>query len=127
MLLWNWVQPDQKTSNRPYFTKLLPAQPSAPARVELTSLTPGDYRLILRRTGFKANDAHSRYLEMGSPKELSPAQLTELKGLTRDLPETAKNVRIGSDGRFSMTIPMRTNDVVLMQIEPAASGGERGR
>lgn len=127
VLLWNWVQPDQKVSNRPFFTKLLPAQPSGPATVDLAGLTPGDYRLTLNRTGFKANDAPSRYLEMGSPKDLTPAQLAELQALTRDLPEAARNVRIGSDGRFSMTIPMRTNDVVLLRMEPAAGGGERGR
>lgn len=126
-LLWNWVQPDQKTSNRPFFTKLLPAQPSIPARLELAGMAPGSYRLTLRRTGFKANDAHSRYLEMGSPKDLTQDQLAELQGLTRDLPETASNIRVGSDGRFSMTIPMKTNDVVLLQLEPAGGAGERGR
>jgi len=121
MLIWNWVQPEQKTSNRPFFTKLLPAQPSVPATVELTNLVPGTYRLTLRRTGFKANDAHSRYLEMGSPKDLTAAQLAELQGLTRDIPEASSKVRIGRDGRFSTTVPMRTNDVVLLQLEPAGS------
>jgi xylan 1,4-beta-xylosidase len=121
MLIWNWVQPEQKTSNRPFFTKLLPAQPSVPAKIELTNLAPGNYRLTLRRTGFKANDAHSRYLEMGSPKDLTPAQLAELQGLTRDLPEASSKVRIGRDGRFSKTVPMRTNDVVLLQLEPVVS------
>ncbi|HYC95009.1 MAG TPA: beta-xylosidase [Sphingomicrobium sp.] len=129
VLLWNWVQPEQKISNRPFFTKVLPAQASTPATVEFTNLRPGRYRLTTRRTGFKANDAHSRYLEMGSPKDLGPAQLAELQRLTRDLPEASKNVRIGADGRFSTTIPMRTNDVVLLQLEPVAGGGagERGR
>jgi xylan 1,4-beta-xylosidase len=118
VLVWNWVQPEQKTSNRPFFTKLLPAQPSIPAKVGLSNLAPGSYRLTLRRTGFKANDAHSRYLEMGSPKDLTPAQLAELQGQARDVPEASSNVRIGRDGRFSTTVPMRTNDVILLQLEP---------
>jgi len=128
VLLWNWVQPDQKASNRPFFTKLLPAQPSAPATVEFANLKPGYYRLTVRRTGFRANDAYSRYLEMGSPKDLTPAQLDELQDLTRDVPESARQVSIGSDGRYSLQLPMRTNDVVLLQLEPAASAAapERG-
>jgi xylan 1,4-beta-xylosidase len=117
ILLWNWVQPDQKISNRPFFTKPLPSQPSVPAKIELKNIVPGSYRLTVRRTGFKANDAYSRYLEMGSPKNLNPAQLEELQRLTRDLPETSKDVRIGRDGRFSTTIPMRTNDVILLQLD----------
>ena len=121
VLIWNWVQPEQRTSNRPFFTKLLPAQPSVPTRVELTNLAPGNYRMTLRRTGFKSNDAHSRYLEMGSPKDLSPAQLAELQRLTRDIPEASSNVRIGRNRRFSTTVPMRTNDVVLLQLEPVGS------
>ena len=118
VLLWNWVQPEQKTSNRPFFTKLLPALPSRPTKVEVRGLTPGSYRMTVRGTGFRMNDAHSRYLEMGSPKELTQAQLAELQALTRDITEAPKTVRIGGNGRFSMSIPMRTNDVVLLLLEP---------
>lgn len=129
VLVWNWVQPEQKTSNRPFFTKVLPAQPSAPVSVRLSHLTPGPYTLTIRRTGFRANDAQTRYLEMGSPSSLTPAQLGELQQLTRDLPETAKTVRVGSDGQFATTVPMRTNDVVLLILDPVTGGGrgERGR
>jgi xylan 1,4-beta-xylosidase len=128
VLFWNWVQPEQKISNRPFFTKLLPARPSAPTIVEISNLRSGSYRLTVRRTGFRANDAHSQYLEMGSPKSLSPAQLDELQRLTRDLPETSKRVMIGRNGRYSLQIPMRTNDVVLLLLEPDPSESipERG-
>ncbi|HXG81291.1 MAG TPA: beta-xylosidase, partial [Sphingomicrobium sp.] len=118
LLLWNWVLPEQKTSNRPFFTKPLPATASTPAQVQFTNLRPGTYRLTVRRTGYKANDAHSRYLEMGSPKELSPAQLEELQRLSGDTPETNRVIRVGRDRRFSIGIPMRTNDVVLLLLDP---------
>jgi xylan 1,4-beta-xylosidase len=119
LLLWNWVQPEQKTSNRPFFTRTLPAKPSAPTAVRFTNLRPGSYRLTVRRTGFKANDAQTRYLEMGSPASLSDAQLKELQSLSSDLPETNRVVRIGRDGNFSLRIPMRTNDVVLLLLDPS--------
>jgi xylan 1,4-beta-xylosidase len=56
---------------------------------------------------------------MGSPASLSDAQLKELQSLSSDLPETNRVVRIGRDGNFSLRIPMRTNDVVLLLLDPS--------
>jgi xylan 1,4-beta-xylosidase len=119
LLLWDWRQPEQTISNRPFFTRVLPAQAARTTEVRFTGLAPGSYRLTVRRTGFHANDAHSRYLEMGSPKSLSPVQQAELERLTRDAPEISKTVRIGADGRYTLSLRMRGNDVVLALIEPA--------
>lgn len=125
VLLWDWQQPKQELSNRPFFTRLLPASDSGPAELRFSGLAPGSYRVTVRRTGFKANDAHSRYLEMGSPATLSPAQLTELQTLTRDLPETRATVRVGKAGSYKLRVPMRTNDVVLALIEPVGRRAAR--
>ena len=121
-LVWSWELPDQPVSNRPFFTKVHPPVPSRPAQVRFTNVPPGTYRLTVRRTGFKANDAYTRYLESGSPRTLSAAELAELQDHTRDLPETDRTVRVGSDGRFSMRVPMRSNDVILLQLERLDSG-----
>jgi xylan 1,4-beta-xylosidase len=134
IMFWNWELPDQKTSDRPYFTKVHPAQPARPARVQVSHLSPGAYRLTIHRTGFKANDPQTRYLEMGSPAALNPQQVDELQQLTRDIPETSETVRVGRDGRFSKRVPMRTHDVILLQLDridgpvspPKPGRGERG-
>ena len=117
-LIWDWRQPKQALSNRPFFTKVLPAQAAPMAEIHFAGLARGSYRLTLRRTGFHANDAHTRYLEMGSPAALSPAQLTELQRLTRDEPEASVTIHVGADGRHVAKVPMRTNDVVLALLEP---------
>jgi len=124
LLVWDWTQPEQQVSNRPFFTKVLPASPAAPVEAEFTGVAPGSYRLSVRRTGFRHNDAYTRYLEMGSPTSLTSEQLEELQGLTRDLPEMERTVEIGRDGSFSLPVTMGTNDVVLVLLEPEASGGE---
>jgi xylan 1,4-beta-xylosidase len=54
---------------------------------------------------------------MGKPKELSPAQLEELKQLTRDLPETDRAVQVGDSGFYKFSLTMRGNDVVLFTFE----------
>jgi xylan 1,4-beta-xylosidase len=122
-LIWDWVQPEQKVSNRPFFTKVQPASAAPTVRLTLTHLTPGPYRLQIRRTGFRANDAYTAYLEMGAPKDLSTGQLGQLNALTRDVPETTHGVRIKSDGALTLNVPMQTNDIALVTLEPVVWQG----
>ncbi|WP_271299529.1 GH39 family glycosyl hydrolase [Sphingomonas sp. CV7422] len=117
VLLWDWQQPKQVLSNRPFFTRQLPATAAAPATLRLTHLSPGRYRLAVRRTGYQHNDAHSRYLAMGSPKTLTPAQIAELQALTTDTPEVARTVQVGRDGTYTLRLAMQSNDVVLATLE----------
>ena len=82
------------------------------------NLSSGIYRLEVHRTGFRANDAYSAYIDMGAPRELTAAQLDQLNLLTRDLKEINRVVKVGKKGGYTFSLPMRSNDVVL------AHGGE---
>ncbi len=120
-LLWDFQQPAQSVSDRPFYTKIVPAHRAAPVRLEVASLTPGGaYRVEVHRTGYHANDAYSAYLEMGSPKDLSAQQLARLTALTRDLPERVRVVRGGADGKVEITVPMNSNDIVLVKLTRSA-------
>ena len=117
-LIWDFEPPDQKVSNRPFYTKVIPSHPAAPVQLRVTHLAPNAaYELEVYRTGFHANDAYTAYLEMGSPRELTAAQIAKLNELTRDLPQTYKAVRSGSDGLIEVLIPMNSNDIVLAQLK----------
>jgi xylan 1,4-beta-xylosidase len=122
-IIWDWVRPDQPTSDRPFFTKILPVEPAAPVRVSFARLRPGTYRLEVRRTGFRANDPQTAYLEMGSPKALTAGQLRRLQALTRDRPRQDRIVRVPRNGSFGIALPMRSNDVLLIDLR--AVGRER--
>lgn len=116
-VIWDFEQPDQKVSNRSFYTKPIPSHPAAPLELHLAHLAPNaTYRLEVHRTGYHANDAYTAYLEMGSPKELSATQVTHLNELTQDLPEIDKVVKIGRDGTTKFTIPMNSNDIVLIKL-----------
>jgi xylan 1,4-beta-xylosidase len=115
-LVWDFEQPKQEVSDRPFYSRIVAATPAAPVVLTVRGLAAGNYRAILRRTGFRANDAYSAYIDMGSPNALTPDQLAQLQALTRDLPETEKSVRIGKDGRFSLNLPMHSNDIVLVTL-----------
>jgi xylan 1,4-beta-xylosidase len=115
-LIWNFTTPDQKESNRPYFRKLHPPTSLPPVDLTIKSLQPGTYRLIVHRTGFKANDAYSQYIEWGRPKDLTPQQIAMLQQLSNDTPQTQITVNVGADGAFHQEIPIRTNDVILVSL-----------
>lgn len=118
-LVWDWHQPAQAVSNRPFYTRILPSKPEAPAALTVSGLKPGRYRLRVHRTGYRNNDAYSAYIDLGMPKTLTAAQLRQLQGLTRDLPEIDKVVRVGTRGSFAYRLPLATNDLALVTLEPA--------
>jgi xylan 1,4-beta-xylosidase len=116
-VIWDFQQPDQKVSNRPFYTKPVLSHPAAPVKLQVTRLAPNAaYQLEVHRTGYHANDAYTAYLEMGSPKQLTPEQVTKLNDLTRDLPETDKVVKSDAKGMLGVTLPMNSNDIVLINL-----------
>jgi len=116
-VLWTFEQPRQKVSNRSFYTKVVPAHPSAPVQLQVINLVArADYRLEIHRTGYHANDAYSAYLEMGSPKDLTSTQVAHMMDLTRDLPVTDRVVRSGSDGSVKVTVSMNSNDILLLRL-----------
>lgn len=118
-LVWDWVQPKQDVSDRPFYMKLHPSEAAAPVRLRFSKLQPGSYRLVVRRTGFHSNDPQSTWIEIGKPAALSAMQVSKLQSLTRDLPERNALVRVPPRGSYSLTLPMRTNDVLLVTMERA--------
>ena len=49
--------------------------------------------------------------------ELTAEQVAHLNELTRDLPETDKFMRSGPTGTVELTVPMNSNDTVLVKLE----------
>ncbi|MCF8808104.1 cellulase family glycosylhydrolase [Xanthomonas campestris pv. campestris] len=116
---WDWQQPVQAVSNTPFYTRQVPASDSKAIVFRLAHVPAGNYRLQVRKTGYRRNDPLSLYIDMGMPKQLAADQLTQLQQATRDAPEQDRRVRVGADGAVAVTVPMRSNDVVLLTLEPA--------
>jgi xylan 1,4-beta-xylosidase len=116
-VVWNLDQSQQKVSNRSFYSRIVPAVPAPAAEMKLSHLKPGNYRLKVHRTGFRANDAYSAYIDMGAPKNLTPVQLDKLNALTRDVPESDRIVKVGKSGSYEFSLSMRSNDVVLVTLE----------
>lgn len=117
-LIWDYTTPDQNESNRPYFRKLHPATAKAPIALKVAGLKPGKYTLSLHRTGYMANDAYSQYIEWGRPDNLTADQIATLQRLTDDKAESQTTVTVSKNGVFNKRIAIRTNDVVLISLQP---------
>ena len=120
LLAWDWHQPVQSVSNRPFYSRLVEASPAAPLSARFAHIPPGRYHLRTYRTGYRHNDAYSAYIDMKLPKTLSAPQVAQLQALTRDVPERDKVVTVPKSGLFKLDLPMRTNDVVLVRLERIA-------
>ncbi|MBB5736753.1 beta-xylosidase [Xanthomonas arboricola] len=116
-LVWDW---QQAVSNTQFYAKQVPNTDSPVLVFRLAHVPAGNYRLQVRKTGYRRNDPLSLYIDMGMPKDLAPRQLAQLQQATRDTPEQDRRVRVGADGVVEIRVPMRSNDVVLMTLEPSA-------
>jgi xylan 1,4-beta-xylosidase len=67
------------------------------------------------------NDAYGTYMALGSPSQLSPAQVEAIKRADDGRPSSSEVVKV-ADGRFAREFDVRENDVFLLtltQVEAA--------
>jgi len=76
-------------------------------------------RKSIYKTGYRANDPYSAYFTMGSPSQLTIAQVKTLKENDADKPIEQKIVTVGTSGNFEQQLPFRQNDVFLIKINRA--------
>ena len=118
LLLWDYTHtlPDN-INNQQYFIKDLPPKAKGEVAVNVGGLKPGAYKLEISTVGYKRNDAFTAYIGMGSPKQLKKDQVASLKALATGKPSEQKSVRVGADGKFSIKLPLRENDVYLLNLK----------
>lgn len=117
-LVWDWQQPEQPVSNQPFYSRLVPASESNPVVFRLENVPAGSYQLQVRKTGYRRNDPFSLYIDMGLPKALDADQLAQLQQATKDMPEQDQRVHVDASGKLSVSVPMQSNDVALLTLEP---------
>lgn len=118
VLLWDLTAPTEggKISDQDYFFHLHPSKPKQSVMVRLRDLFPGKYHLSIYRIGYHYNDPYSKYLEMGSPTDLSPEAAAELKNLSAGKPCSESTITVNAGGRFETSLPLRENDVYFISL-----------
>jgi len=104
-------------NNQIFYKRLLPSKASAPVEFKLRGLKPGKYVVSIYKTGYHANDPYSAYFEMGSPSQLSIAQVKKLKQVDLDHPVEQSDVIVNTSGNFEKQLVMCQNDVFFIKIK----------
>ncbi len=117
ILLWDLMHPTNgKVSNQDFFFHPHPANETANVTVKLKNLPPGPYHVKVYQIGFGQNDPYSRYLEMGSPSNLSREAVTELQHLSDGSPTSESSTLVNDAGEFSTSLQLRENDVYFISL-----------
>jgi len=117
MLLWDYTYtlPDS-TNNQNYYIKDIPAKPKGNVKINVSNLPAGKYTMEVYKTGYRVNDAHTGYIDMGRPGQLNKQQVEKLKNLSNGKPVLKQQIEIKSNAAFSKEIVIRENDVVFIKL-----------
>lgn len=119
-LFWDFTltHPGPSIINQEFYAKDQPAKDKGAAELRLSGLKPGTYRLTATLVGYRANDVQSAWRELGSPAQLTRAQVDTLRGASSGAPTLEADVTVAADGKFARTFPLRENDVWFVALQP---------
>jgi xylan 1,4-beta-xylosidase len=119
-LIWDFTNthPGPRVHNQDFYKRDLPAQPKNRITLSLSNLLKGTYRVETYKVGYRVNDAYATYRDLGSPAQLTKAQVAKIKSENSGAPAEAYTVKIGRDGKFERQFDLRENDVVLTTLKP---------
>jgi len=119
-LVWDFTNthPGPKVHNQDFYMRDLPAQPKGKVMLNLSHLPKGKYTAETYKVGYRVNDAYATYRDLGSPAQLTEAQVAKIKSENSGGPVDVRSVKIGRDGKFEQQFDLRENDVVLITLKP---------
>ena len=119
-LVWDFTNthPGKQVHNQEFYKRDLPSQPKNIVTLNLSNLPKGKYTIETYKVGYRINDAYDTYRDLGSPAQLTQAQVAEIKSQNSGAPLEIKTVKIGHDGKFELQFDLRENDAVLVTLKP---------
>lgn len=117
-LFWDFTitHPGPAIINQEFYKADQPSKPTSPAALQLSGLSPGAYRLVATKVGYRANDVQSAWRDLGSPAQLTRAQVQTLRAACAGAPAVDELVQVGADGGFVRRFAMSENDVWLVEL-----------
>lgn len=121
-LFWDFTitHPGPSAINQQFYAKDQPAKAKGEVALRLAGLKTGRYRLTATLVGYRQNDVQSAWRDLGSPAQLSRAQVAALRTASAGAPAIDEAVSVGPEGDFRRTFPQRENDVWLVELRPLA-------
>lgn len=117
-LVWNFTidHPGDSVHNQVFYKRDLPSKEMPPVDLKIKNLKPGRYTINIYKTGYGVNDVYTAYYKMGSPSQLTLAQVKLLKKQNSELPISKKIIQVNNSGQFEEKVSIRQNDVVLIKV-----------
>ncbi|OCX54641.1 glycoside hydrolase [Mucilaginibacter sp. PPCGB 2223] len=121
LLLWDFTitHPGDSVNDQVFYKRDLPAKTLGNARISVKNLKPGTYKMYVYKTGYRANDAYATYFDMHSPSQLTKQQVLQIKQANNGAP-VVTTVKVPANGVFEKELPMRENDVYLVELKRLA-------
>jgi xylan 1,4-beta-xylosidase len=123
-LFWDFtpIVPPDGTNDQEFYHQEIPAKDIGHATLSITNLPAGSYSLQIYHTGYRANDVFTGYLDMGSPSQLTPAQVNILREASSGDPESVETIQVEAGKPFVREFHLRQNDVYFVKLLPLTAG-----
>lgn len=120
VLFWDYtpIVPPKGMNDQQFYKNEIPTKPAGQAVLSITNLPAGSYSLEIYQTGYRVNDVFTRYLDMGSPSQLTPTQVEILREQSNGDPNSVETIQIETGKSFVRTFDMRQNDVYFVKLQP---------
>ena len=118
LLLWDFTYtlPDGKVNNQVYYKRDLPSKDKGSVSLQFKNLAAGKYKLLIYKTGYRANDPYTTYLDLGSPGQLTKQQVALIKQKNSDVPVVNKIITVDPGRAYNLDQNTRENDVLLITL-----------
>ena len=121
VLVWDYSPPKADAPNNPFYTRDMPASSRPNVVLSFTGMHEGTYTISRVGTGWHRNDVYDAYLALGKPAgtgaHLPADVLAQLQAASSGDAQWLPEVVLSSTGIAEIQLPMRTNDVWLVNIE----------
>jgi xylan 1,4-beta-xylosidase len=118
VLLWDFTIANQERpeNNQVYYRRDLPPENKGPVKIRLTHVPAGRYTQTIYQVGYRKNDAFAVYKDLGSPSQLTRAQVEQIRAASDGKPVEQDVVTVRADGIFERQLALRENDVFLLLL-----------
>ncbi len=121
LLAWSYHWPKQTARDDVFFAAPHPSVPARTISLHVKHLKAGKYILRIHEVGYRHNDAYTIYQKWGRPPHLTGSQLGILRRSTTNKPVIKKIVTVAGSGDWTYQVPMRTNQIILLQLSPTVN------
>jgi xylan 1,4-beta-xylosidase len=117
-LVWDFTNthPGDSVNNQVYYIKDLPAKAKPRIKLNINNVPEGRYAIEAYKVGYRSNDAHTTYISMGRPSQLSREEVEYIKKVNDGSPFMKDIIEIKSGKPFIQELDIRENDVILVKL-----------